>query len=219
MNLLIIGAGGHGRVALDIFRSQPRGRGAIRVVGFLDADESLAGTKVDGVPVLGGMNLLPKLKKTKSVAAFVAIGDNRARLSCMGDARRAGVSLVNAIHPRSTVAASAALGENVMLAAGAIACAGSTVGDGVILNTAASIDHECTLDAGVHVCPTACLAGRVRVGEGAFVGLGAKLIQCLNVGAWSTIGAGAVVIHDVGPGATVVGVPARSILATNRRVA
>ena len=48
--------------------------------------------------------------------------------------------------------------------------------------------------------------------EGAFIGLGARVIQCLTIGEWSTVGAGAVVRHDVPPGQTVVGVPARTLV-------
>lgn len=206
MSLVIIGAGGHGKVALEILRATRQ-----RVVGFLDADESLAGREVAGVPVLGGANLLGQLRRRRVAAAFVAIGDNRARLRYMQAVREAGLRLGRAVHPRATVSPSASIGENVLIAAGAVVCAEAAVGDGTIVNTAAVVDHECILDCVVHICPAAALAGRVRVGEGAFIGLGARVIQCLTVGAWSTIGSGGVVIRDVREGATVVGVPARSI--------
>jgi serine O-acetyltransferase len=46
------------------------------------------------------------------------------------------------------------------------------------------------------------------------IGTGAKLIGPVTVGAGARIGANAVVVHDVPPGATVVGAPARQAHAT-----
>ena len=47
------------------------------------------------------------------------------------------------------------------------------------------------------------------VRAGASIGSGALILCGVSVGAGATIGAGAVVTHDVPPGATVAGVPAR----------
>lgn len=205
--VLILGAGGHGKVVLDILRAA----GEYKPVGFLDADNTLWNTMVGGLPVLGHLNLLPKLRQQKIKAAIVAIGDNHTRLSYAKIIQENGLALVNAIHPAASVSATAQLGRGVVIAAGAVICADAKVGDSTIINTSAVVDHECQVGAGVHICPGALLAGRVRIGDGAFIGLGAKVIQCLNVGESATVGAGAVVIRDVPAGATAVGVPARII--------
>ena len=88
MDVLILGAGGHGKVVLDILRAA----GEHKPVGFLDADRSLAGTSVGGLPVLGPPNLLPKLRSRRSKGAIVAIGDNRTRRSYAAAGPRARVS-------------------------------------------------------------------------------------------------------------------------------
>ncbi|MGB7160369.1 MAG: acetyltransferase [Tepidisphaeraceae bacterium] len=207
MDVIILGAGGHGKVVLDILRAA----GEHRPVGFVDADRTLAGTIVCGLPVLGPSNLLPKLRQQKIKGAIVAIGDNRTRRSCAALVREHGFELVNAIHPAAVVSPGATIGRNVVVCAGACICVDVKLADSVIVNTNAVVDHECEIDEAAHVCPGALLAGRVRVGAGAFVGLGAKVIQCLTIGAGAVIGAGCVVIEDVPAGATVVGVPARVI--------
>lgn len=206
MDVLIIGAGGHGKVVLDILRAA----GDVNPVGFIDADASLAGTTIAGLEVLGGPNLLPKLKKTHNYA-IVAIGDNRARRRYAKAARDAGFELINAIHPSSSVSPSATLGKNVVIAAGAVVCTEASLADSVIVNTSAVIDHECVVGEAVHIAPGALLAGRVRVGEEAFIGLGAKIIQCMTIGENTTVGAGAVVIEDIPAQVTVVGVPAHVV--------
>ncbi len=202
--LLIVGAGGHGAVVLDIVRAG----GRFRPVGFIDADPTLIGTQIGGVPVLGAMNLLPKLLKQVR-HAVVAIGNNRVRRSCAEKLMQAGVELVNVIHPTAWVSPTAILGRNIVIAAGAIISTGSRLGDSVLINTAALIDHECEVGEGTHIGPGARLAGRVQIGAGVFVGMGANVVQCLRVGAEATVGAGAVVLRDVEEGTTVVGVPAR----------
>lgn len=49
------------------------------------------------------------------------------------------------------------------------------------------------------------------IGPNVFIGTGAKLLGAITIGADARIGANAVVLHDVGPGVTVVGAPARPV--------
>ena len=44
-----------------------------------------------------------------------------------------------------------------------------------------------------------------------FIGAGARVLGGITVGEGAQVGANAVVVHDVAPGATVVGIPARPI--------
>ncbi|MCB0965223.1 MAG: serine acetyltransferase [Ilumatobacter sp.] len=50
------------------------------------------------------------------------------------------------------------------------------------------------------------------VGDGVFVGAGARVLGGITIGDGASIGANAVVVHDVEPGATVVGIPARPVV-------
>ena len=215
MDIVIAGAGGHGKVILDILRASRQ----YNVIGFLDANEALHGTTVGGAPVLGHLNHLPKLKKGGLAGAIVAIGDNRVRRSYAQKLAAAGLELINAIHPSAVVSPTATLGRNVVVAAGAIVCTEVGVADSVILNTAAVVDHECEIGEAAHVCPGVRLAGRVTVGEGATLGIGASVLPCLRIGAYATIGGGALVRRDVPPHATAVGVPARVIRVAQTQAA
>jgi UDP-perosamine 4-acetyltransferase len=208
MQVVIIGAGGHGRVVLDILRTE----GRYDPIGFVDADTRLTGTSVSELAVLGPTNILPKLRQQQRVAhAIVAIGDNRTRQRYTAAVQAEGFELVSAIHPTAFVSPTARLGRNVVICPNASVITEARLGDSVIVNTGAIVEHECELAEAVHVAPGACLAGRVRVGACAFIGIGAQVIQCLAVGEGATVGAGAVVVEDVPDGATVVGVPARVV--------
>jgi sugar O-acyltransferase (sialic acid O-acetyltransferase NeuD family) len=207
MDVVLIGAGGHGRVVLDILRSA----GVHRPVGFLDADPQLTGQEVGGIPVLGQLNLLPKLKSQKVKGVIISIGDNHPRRQYFRKISDQGFEIISAIHPASYVSKTVKLGRNVVVAAGAVISTDAEIGNSVIVNTSAVIDHECQIGEAVHICPSATLAGRVSVGAETFIGLGCNIIQCLKIGSHAVVGAGAVVLGDVPEGATVVGIPARVI--------
>jgi len=211
-DVIIIGAGGHGKVVLDILQAE----GKYRPVGFVDNNPSLLDSYVCGLPVLGPINALPRLKRQRIRHAVIAIGDNRQRMAQKEFVDRDGVRLVNAIHPTAYVSPKAVLGRGVVVAPGAKVVVEATIRDLAIVNTGAIVDHECDVGEGAHVCPGAVLAGRVRVGRGAFVGIGAQVIQCRSVGDFAVVGAGAAVIHDVPDHATAVGVPATVVESASR---
>ena len=203
---MIISAGGHGAVVLDILRAE----GKYRPVGFIDADPALAGTEVGGLPVLGPTNILPKWK-SKVTGVIVAIGDNRIRRTYAAKLARDGFGLLSAVHPAAHVSPTATLGKNIVVAAGAVVSTLAKVGDSAVVNTAAVVDHECEIGEAAHLGPGCRLGARVRIGAGALVGIGACVLPCISVGEDAVVGAGAVVLRDVEPRDTVVGVPARSV--------
>ncbi len=211
MDTLVVGAGGQGRVVVEILRAQ----GQANPVGFIDADPALVGKKVMGIEVLGHLNVLPRVRQRKLRHAIVAIGDNTARESYCKILVENGFELINAIHPSAVVSPSASLGKNVVIAAGAVIGTESKIGDGVLVNTGAVVDHECNIAPFAHICPGAILAGRVTIGKGCFIGMGSKIIQCLTIGEGATLGAGAVVIKDIPANATAVGVPAKIVIRSN----
>ncbi|MCK6482758.1 MAG: acetyltransferase [Phycisphaerae bacterium] len=207
MKIVIFGAGGHGRVVLDVVHAQRQHE----VAGFLDSDAALKGRRIDGLPVLGGAELLPRLKHDGIAGAIVAIGDNGVRRSLHDAIHKSGLTLVNAVHPSAQIAASARMGRNVVVAAGVVVSAHCQIGDSVILNTGCIVDHESMIGTAAHICPGVRLAGHVTIESGAFVGIGATVIQNIRIGFDAVVGAGAVVIRDVAPMSTVVGMPAREI--------
>ena len=207
MNMIIVGAGGHGRVVLDILRQANENK----PVGFLDNNTELHGRRIDGLPVLGSIEELPELRKRGITGATIAIGDNGTRRAVGDTIEQNEFKLISAIHPSAQLATTVSLGKGVVIAAGSLVCAHCQIGDYTILNTGCIVDHESMIGTAAHICPGVRLAGHVTVEAGAHVGIGATVTQNIRVGFESIIGAGAVVIRDVAPMTTVVGVPARAI--------
>jgi sugar O-acyltransferase (sialic acid O-acetyltransferase NeuD family) len=206
--VLILGAGGHGRVVLDILLQQ----GRHRVVGFLDNNADIHNRRIDGIPVLGAVDdLLAIATQQNADSVLVAIGDNGVRRGLARQVDAVGLELISAIHPSAALAHNATLGRNVVIAAGVVVCAHCQIGDSVILNTGCIVDYQTMIGEGTHICPGVRIAGRVKVESGVFVGIGATVIPKVTLGCEAIIGAGAVVIEDVPALATVVGVPARPV--------
>lgn len=205
--MAIIGAGGHGRVVLDILL-QARQHNP---VGFLDNNQRIHGRRVDGLPVIGGIDKLQVLHDRGIRAAIVAIGDNGVRRGLADLLEQNEIELINAVHPSAQIARNATLGNGIVIAAGSLVCAHCQIGDHAILNTGCIIDHESTIGTAAHICPGVRLAGHVAIESGAFVGIGATVTQNIRIGYEAVVGAGAVVIRDVEPMTTVVGVPARCL--------
>jgi len=209
MEIVILGAGGHGRVVLDILLQAK----THKPVGFLDNNKGLHGRRVDGLPILGGLERLPDLQDHGIRGAIVAIGDNGVRRAMADVLDQEGFALVNAVHPSAQLSTTVSTGKGVVMAAGALVCAHCQVGDYSILNTGCIIDHESMIGTCAHICPGVRLAGHVTIEAGAFVGIGATVVQNIRVGFDAVIGAGSVVVNDVQPMTTVVGVPAKVIKA------
>lgn len=206
--VLILGAGGHGRVVLDILLQA----GKYDPVGFLDNNEDVHGRRVDGLPVMGGIESLSQIAPRWGIrGAVIAIGDNGVRRGFARQVEQSGVELIEAIHPSAAVARSATIGRNVVIAAGVVVCAHCHVGHSAILNTGCVVDHQSIVGEGSHVCPGVRVGARVMIEPGAFLGIGSTVIPSVKIGCEAVVGAGAVVIEDVAPMSTVVGVPARPI--------
>ena len=208
MNIVIIGAGGHGQVVLDILRHDADAR----LVGFIDDDKTTHNKIIDGVPVLGSVSALPTLiPRDKLDGAVIAVGDNKVRADLHEKLKAAGLKLKVAVHPDALIARDVGIGEGVVIAAGVVISTGTRIGDNVIINTGAVIDHDNIIEDYSHISPGATLAGKVRVGKYSHVGLGVTIIQDLTIGDNATVGAGAVVLTDIPDNATAVGVPAKVI--------
>jgi UDP-perosamine 4-acetyltransferase len=203
MTLVVLGAGGHGRVVAETARLA-----GFTVTGFLDEDPALVGQVRLGIPILGNTASLDD-ENVSCENLGLGIGRNSIRLDLARRFQTRRWSLPSITHPHASCSPSATLGAGVVLMANATVQTACRIGTAVIINTNASVDHDCVLADGVHIGPGAHLAGTVTVGENTHIGIGATVIEGVRIGANCLIAAGAVVVGDVSDGQRVAGVPAR----------
>jgi sugar O-acyltransferase (sialic acid O-acetyltransferase NeuD family) len=201
--LLVLGAGGHGKVVGDCARA------AACWSEILFFDRRWPELARCGPWRVAGKDgaLLEAWRNGDQV--FAAVGDAVVRMAWIDRMRSAGLPLAVVSHPRAMVSLDAFVGEGSLTAPGAVINIDARVGRGCIINTGATVDHDCRIADGVHVCPGSHLAGQVSIGAGSWIGIGSTVCQGVAVGARVIVGAGAVVTADVPDGITVVGAPAR----------
>jgi sugar O-acyltransferase (sialic acid O-acetyltransferase NeuD family) len=200
--LIIWGAGGHGKVVLDVARAL-----GYDEIFFVD-DDAIRGGSVMGCDVLTPTDT----RLHNSAAPFViAIGNNVGRARCFGLAEKRGWRPAALIHPSATVSLSAVIGAGTVVMPRVVVNACAVIGRNCILNSGAVIEHDCLVEDHVHIAPSAALAGNVHVGAFAQVSLAAAVLPALRIGCSAIVGAGAVVTKPVPEYCTVIGVPAQPL--------
>lgn len=194
--LVIIGAGGHGKVCAEIAELN----GYDEIV-FLDDS--------NGLNVAGKSTDWPRYAEDSEL--FVAIGNSGVRKKLLEEMSLAGCRIATLIHPSSTVSKYATIKTGTVVMAGAVINTSAFVGQGSIINTCSSVDHDCVIGEYSHISVGAHLCGTVFVGANVWVGAGATVKNNISICADAFIGAGAVVVKDIDEIGVYVGVPARKL--------
>ena len=197
--LIIIGAGGHGKVVAD--NALKNGYFNINFV-----DDHAMGTCM-GFPIIGTSAEINHLNDGKT-DFVIGVGNNDLRKRIAG---KYDVNWVTLIHPSAQIAVNTSIGKGTVVMAGTIINAGATVGAHCIINSGAIVEHDNLIGDYVHISPRAALGGTVRVGDLTHIGIGAVVKNNIAVCDHCVIGAGAVVVKEIKDSGTYVGVPSRKI--------
>lgn len=205
--LILVAASGLAREAMAAIKNT----GTDYVLGFLDDDPALAGTRINGVPVLGTI----ADAVTYSGAQFVLCagkGSVRERLARqlaglgVADDRYATVIDASVAVPDGSV-----VGRGSILLANTVLTADVRVGRHVVAMPNVTLTHDDQLEDFATLTAGVSLGGGVRIGRGAYLGMNSSVRERCTVGAGATVGMGAAVVNDVPDGETWVGVPARPL--------
>ena len=198
--LLIIGAGGHGRVVADIAALC-----GYKEIFFLDDNFNDQNVNSN---IIGKSAEFEKYLCSHSFV--VAVGNNNVRKKIQKMILQRGGHVVSLIHPSAVIGSHVNIGVGTVVMANAVINTGTDIGDGVIINTCSSVDHDCKIGDFSHISVGAHVAGTVNIGDVTMIGAGATVINNVNICADCMIGAGAVVIGDINISGTYVGVPAKN---------
>lgn len=203
--IILIGAGGHAKVLLEILRLHGR-----TVKGVTTLETARHGTLFCGVPVLGGDELLRDFspEQIELVNAIGNVGRPAPRIKAFENGKALGFTFATLVHPSAIIAAGVELGEGAQIMAGAILQPGASIGMNAIINTRASIDHDSRIGPHSHIAPGATLCGEVVVGNASLVGAGATVLQGIRIGTECIVAAGALLRANLTNGMVVSGVPA-----------
>lgn len=208
--IVIVGAGGLGREILATIQECNAVNRQWKVLGFLDADPRLAGTRVSGVPVLGDDQWCGD-KNDDSLRFICAIGDPNTRRKVVKRLLAMDCKFTSIVHPKVHIPDSVQIGIGSVIMAGTQFTTDIEIGSHVVIYVNCSITHDvCVGD--YCLIPSGCnLSGEAVLEEGVSLGVGTNILPQTRVGAWAIIGAGSVVTRDIPANVTAVGVPCRVI--------
>lgn len=196
--LIIIGAGGHGKVVANIAMLN-----GYKEIYFLDDDTSK--NYIGKYQIIGTTKDINRYKNEYDF--FIAIGNNQIRKKISMLLLDNNIKPVSLIHPSAVIDDTVQIGYGVVVMANAVINADTMIGNNVIINTASSIDHDCIINDYVHISPGVHIAGNVHIGEKSWLCIGSTIINNITVGADIIVGAGSVVIQNILESGIYVGIP------------
>ena len=170
--MAIVGAGGYGRVALDVLLAG--GFGAL-VIGFYDDAHATLPDEVRGFPVLGDIGMLKSMLSVEVVHVIVAVTANVARLRIANSVRALGGRFFTAVHPAAYVSAEAVVGDGSVVAAGAVVHPDAAVGSHCYVGPRVVVDRDVVVGAGTWLSAGAVVGSGARVGARAILGQNASV--------------------------------------------
>ena len=139
MNLLILGAGGHG----EAIRELAQMLGVFRKIAFLD-------DKVKTPLVIGPCDDCGRYVEQYPIA-IPSMGDQEVRMHWIEMLAKYGFVLPVLIHPTATVSPSAEIGYGTVIEARATVSSGVRIGNGCIIASGATIDRNVEISDGTLV--------------------------------------------------------------------
>ena len=159
--LLLVGAGGLGRVTLE--------HATLAFdCSFVD-DGYPMGTEICGVPVVGDIQDLPRLRE-EYTNLLVTIGDNHLREQIYRQAEGFDFAIPNVVARSAYVSPFARLGWGCILLNNAVVQNGAQIGNGVVLTTGVEAHHDCTISDFALVYTNSVVRTGAKIGERAKIG-------------------------------------------------
>lgn len=138
-SVVIIGAGGHGKVVYDALIVQNK----YEVVGFVDSILQVNTNVIADAKVICTQQNIESLIG-KVVYIIVAIGNNEARAKVYSSLKTLFKPAI-VIHPSSVIGTEVNIGEGSVILANAVVNARASIGENTIINSAVVLDHDCRI--------------------------------------------------------------------------
>ena len=193
-SVLLIGAGGHASVVLEILIEQE-----FNILGYISPfparNQKLF---IDLDWFQNDDDVLQFDKSTIKLANGVgSLPGNARRADLYRQYKKLGYSFATLVSKKSFVSTYAYLDEGVQVMRGAIIQTGTSVGYNTIVNTGSIIDHDCSIGSNNHIAPGVTISGQVTSKANVHFGTGSLVVQSINVNENAVVGAGTTITQDV----------------------
>lgn len=169
--VILIGAGGHGKVVLDAILSNPQVN--IKVIGFLDDGdiEEIAGIKKIG-------NIF-EWKKYKDKKFHIAIGNNSFREKLAKEIGKE--RLLTVVHKTAYISSMSKVKEGSYIGAMVVINPGSKIGRCSIINTGSIVEHDCEIGDYTHLSYRVLVGSESKISARTMIDMGKALERKSNI--------------------------------------
>lgn len=164
--VIIIGAGGHGKVIGDIVEKS----GDV-LLGYLDSDKEPGEVVYKNYNVIGTLSeCIDFQTKDSDIEFFIAIGANAVRQRIAKEYKLN--KYYTAIHPSAIIASDVEVKAGTSIMAKVVINASAKIGEQCIINTSSVIEHDCIVSDYSHVSSGVIMCGGSIIENEAYVGAG-----------------------------------------------
>ena len=196
-DIIIIGAGGHSRSAIDILN----GLNEYKILGIVD-NELEVGSVVGEHTIIGSDSDLKKLQPL-SANALIAVGQIKnpfIRSELYQQLKDLGFNLPTVVSHAATVSDSAKIGDGTIIMNGAIINAGAKVGSNCIINTGAIVEHDVKIGDNTHISTNSVINGDASIGSCTFIGSGSVIRNGISIGSECIVSMGSIIFKSINDG-------------------
>jgi sugar O-acyltransferase (sialic acid O-acetyltransferase NeuD family) len=205
IGLLIFPYNGNGLEALDCIGD------AYRFIGFVDDTPSKIGITPYGDQVFG-REAFTNFSDALVLAVPGSPDSYQSRSQIINGLGLKSERFAKVIHPCARVSPIAAIGNNVLIMAGAVITSNAVVGSHVCILPNTVIHHDVKIGNWTLIGAGVTIAGNTIVEENCYIGSGSTIKNGLRIGSKALIGMGSIVIRSVENGTIVAGNPAHELI-------
>lgn len=205
---VVVGGGGFGREVISWIRQIISDEARGDVIGVLDGNPACLDGFNYGVPYLGKPQ---EYRHSGDIELVLAVGSPAAKYALAEQLRAVGGKFATIVHPSAVIAATAKLGEGVIICPQSLVSADAHVGDFVTINACSSVGHDARIGQYGTLSAHVDVMGFAVLGEACFLGSGARVMPKVAVGSRCTVGAGAIAMRRLPDGMTLYAPPSKKM--------
>lgn len=202
--LIIVGAGGLGRVISDFLATQRRSVGF-----FFDENPQLINTQVCNIPVVGYEQI--QCMNPTSHSLVLAILDPQDRNAIVSKLQMTGIPFESYQAPTAFISHSASIGAGYCMLEHSYIMNNACLDAFVHIHFHSVIGHDATVGPFSSFGPNCIIGGFAKIGKCVKMGMGVRVLPNITIGDFATIGAGSVVTRSIPEGEVWAGIPAKKL--------
>lgn len=166
-NIIIIGAGGHGKVVAEAILSE----GKYHLLGFCDDAAPIDTLVFEQYKVVCNTEQLAHLNFDFYI---VAIGNNEIRKK-IHERLKLQHRAASIIHPFTSISAHASIGAGTVILPGAVVAQGTHIGENCIIGSNVHIDHETIIGDNSYIRNGSCIGSNTNIAAGSYTNTGESI--------------------------------------------